>query len=101
MSEVSLTSSVRVGLQTWLAAVTLFMASFVYALVATTSSYQSNPGDGVDVFLAGALPGLVVILVLWLMSPMRFPRMLRAQMVGAVLAAPTIVALLALSLGKR
>jgi hypothetical protein len=73
---------------TWLLA-----ASFFYAGAATALSPHKVPGtEIVDVFIAGALPGLLMTLVLWVARPGLFDRRLRRRLIGISLAGSAVVA---------
>ena len=73
---------------TWLLA-----ASFFYAGAATALSPHKVPGtEIVDVFIAGALPGLLLTLVLWVARPGVFDRRLRRRLIGVSLSGSALVA---------
>jgi TRAP-type C4-dicarboxylate transport system permease large subunit len=48
--------------------------------------------DIIDVFIAGALPGLLLTLVLWVARPGVFDRRLRRRLIGVSLAGSAVVA---------
>ena len=71
----------------------LLAASFFYVAAATTLLPHKLPAtDIIDVFIAGALPGLLMTLVLWVARPGVFDRRLRRRLIGLSLAGSAVVA---------
>ena len=71
----------------------LLAASVLYAAAATTLLPHKLPAtDIIDVFIAGALPGLLMILVLWAARPGVFDRRLRRRLIGISLVGSAMVA---------
>ena len=71
----------------------LLAASFFYAAAATALLPHKLPAtDIVDVFIAGALPGLLMTLVLWVARPGVFDRRLRRRLIGISLVGSAVVA---------
>jgi hypothetical protein len=71
----------------------LLTASMFYAAAATALPSHTLPApEIVDVFFAGAVPGLLVILVLWAARPGLFDRRLRRRLIGVSLAGSAVVA---------
>ena len=71
----------------------LLAASVLYAAAATTLLPHKLPAtDIIDVFIAGALPGLLMTLVLWVARPGVFDRRLRRRLIGVSLAGSAVVA---------
>ncbi len=71
----------------------LLVASIFYA-GATTGllPHKLLATEIVDVFIAGALPGLLMTLVLWVARPGVFDRRLRRRLIGVSLAGSAVVA---------
>ena len=73
----------------------LLVLSLAYALAATaTLPHRLSLADAISVFLAGAIPGLLVTSLLWLAQPGLFGPALRRRVVGVSLSGATGVALL-------
>ncbi len=71
----------------------LLAASFPYALTATAAlPHRLSLTDAATVFSAGATPGLLVVLLLWMARPQTFDRPLRQAMVVVTLAGAALVA---------
>jgi hypothetical protein len=71
----------------------LLAASVLYAAAATTLLPHKLPAtDIIDVFIAGALPGLLMILVLWAARPGVVDRRLRRRLIGISLVGSAVVA---------
>ncbi len=72
----------------------LLAASFFYAAAATALLPQKVPAtDIIDVFIAGALPGTLLTLVLWWVArPGLFDRRVRRRLIGVSLAGSAVVA---------
>ena len=71
----------------------LLAASVLYAAAATTLLPHKLPAtDIIDVFIAGALPGLLMTLVLWVARPGVFDRRLRRRLIGISLVGSAVVA---------
>jgi hypothetical protein len=71
----------------------LMTASILYAAAATALLPHKLPAtDIVDVFIAGALPGLLMTLVLWVARPGVFDRRLRRRLIGVSMAGSAVVA---------
>jgi hypothetical protein len=71
----------------------LLAASFFYAATATALPPLKVPAtDIVDVFIAGAFPGLLVTVVLWVARPGVLDRRLRRRLIGVSLAGSAVVA---------
>ena len=85
--------------RTRLAAMSLASASILYAAAAAAwLPHTLALGDAIDVFTAGALPGLLVTVLLWSIRPGAFERRHRLLCVGISLSAPAAVALAPLAL---
>jgi hypothetical protein len=75
----------------------LVVASLVYALAGVNFvSHLAPSAECMTVFIAGAAPGLLVILTLWIARPVNFGRSLRLALVAAVLSGAAFVSLLPL-----
>jgi hypothetical protein len=75
----------------------LLALSFAYALAATmTLPHRLALVDAIGVFLAGAIPGLLVTLLLWMARPGVFGSALRRRVIGASLTGAMGVAALSL-----
>jgi hypothetical protein len=75
----------------------LLMAAIVYAGIAATWRPQElQPTEVFDVFIAGALSGLLLVLILWKARPHLFDRCLRRRLVVFSLCAAAMVASLPL-----
>jgi hypothetical protein len=71
----------------------LLAASVLYAAAATTLLPHKLPAtDIIDVFIAGALPGLFMTLVLWAARPGVVDRRLRRRLIGITLVGSAVVA---------
>ena len=71
----------------------LLTASIFYAGAATALPPHTLPAtEIVDVFIAGAFPGLLVTLVLWVARPDLFDRRLRRRLIGISLVGSAVVA---------
>jgi hypothetical protein len=71
----------------------LLAASFFYVAAATALLPQKVPAtDIIDVFIAGALPGTLLTLVLWVARPGLFDRRVRRRLIGVSLAGSAVVA---------
>jgi hypothetical protein len=71
----------------------LLAASFFYVAAATTLLPHKLPAtDIIDVFIAGALPGLLMTLVLWLARPGVLDGRLRRRLIGVSLSGSALVA---------
>ncbi len=71
----------------------LLAASVLYAAAATTLLPHKLPAtDIIDVFIAGALPGLLMTLVLWVARPGVLDRRLRRRLIGVSLSGSALVA---------
>jgi hypothetical protein len=80
-------------------AVCLVAGALAYALVATAFlPHRLSLADAVDVFAAGAVPGLVVTLLLWMVRPGTFKLGVRTTLVGMSLTGAASVAALPLIL---
>lgn len=94
------TAAPRAGLssrRTRLAAGGLLAASVAYALAATPLlPHRLALADAADVFIAGAVPGLRVTLLLWMARPRTFGRPLWHILVGLSVFGAASVALLSL-----
>ena len=79
----------------------LIGASILYAAAAAAwLPHTLALGDAIDVFTAGALPGLLVTVLLWSIRPGAFERRHRLLCVGISLSAPAAVALASLALAS-
>ena len=77
-----------------LVATCLLFASIIYILgVTVLPPHGMRLGDAVDVFTAGAVPGVLVTLLLWLARPDTFDRRLRQMLIGVSLFASVLTAL--------
>ena len=75
----------------------LLALSLTYALAATaTLPHRLSLADACSVFLAGAIPGLLVTSLLWMAHPGLFGPVLRRRVIGVSLSAAMGVALLTL-----
>ncbi len=75
----------------------LLAASVAYALAATALlPHRLALTDAADVFIAGAVPGLLVTLLLWMARPRTFDRRPRRILAGLSVSAAAAVALLSL-----
>jgi hypothetical protein len=71
----------------------LLVASIVYAGATTALlPHKLLATEVVDVFIAGAFPGLLVTVVLWVARPGVFDRRLRRRLIGVSLAGSAVVA---------
>jgi hypothetical protein len=71
----------------------LLAASFFYVAAATTLLPHKLPAtDIIDVFIAGALPGLLMTLVLWVARPGVLDRRLCRRLIGVSLSGSALVA---------
>jgi hypothetical protein len=71
----------------------LLVASIVYAGATTELlPHKLLATEIVDVFIAGAFPGLLVTVVLWVARPGVFDRRLRRRLIGVSLAGSAVVA---------
>ena len=94
-SEISVIHSARIVPDRLARAVAgwLLAASFFYAATATTLLPHKLPAtDIIDVFIAGALPGLLMTLVLWAARPGVVDRRLRRRLIGITLVGSAVVA---------
>jgi hypothetical protein len=75
----------------------LLAASVLYSL-ATTAFLPpvTDASAAIDVFLAAALPGLIVVMLLWAARPAAFPKRRRRGLVAAALLASAAAAALPL-----
>jgi len=77
----------------------LLTASISYAGAATALPPHELPApEIIDVFVAGALPGLLLTLTLWVARPGVFTRRLRRQLIGVSLAGSALVATVPLTI---
>lgn len=76
------------------AAALVVLAALVYAVVAAAPGHSGVGSGALDVFLAGAVPGVLATLILWMSRPARFGRGLRSRMIAISLVAPAVVAYL-------
>ena len=75
----------------------LLVTSVFYAGVAATWLPRAiPPTEGLDVFIAGALPGLLLVLLLWISHPDLLDRRLRRRLIALTLCGAAIVASLPL-----
>jgi hypothetical protein len=75
----------------------LLALSLAYALTATaTLPHRLSLADAISVFLAGAIPGLLVTVLLWMAHPGLFGPALRRRVLGVSLSGAMGVALLTL-----
>jgi len=71
----------------------LLAASVLYSTSATALlPHKLLATEIVDVFIAGAFPGLLVTVVLWVARPGVFDRRLRRRLIGVSLAGSAVVA---------
>lgn len=77
----------------------LLLASAGYVLVAAASAPHRPASEAAAVFIAGAVPGLLVTLLLWLARPHAMSRPLRRAAVGVTLAGSALAAALTHALG--
>ena len=77
----------------------LLLASVLY-IVASTAVLPRipNPSAAIDVFLAAAFPGLMVIMLLWAARPTAYPQRRRRALVAVTLLAAVTAAILPLLL---
>ena len=98
-SEASGPSSETSGRRARASALTLLVLSVAYALAASASlPHRLALGDAIGVFLAGAVPGLVLTLMLWMAQPGLFVQALRRRMIAVSLSGALCVAMLSLVL---
>ena len=75
----------------------LLATSVFYAgIAATRLTGAIPPTEGLDVFIAGALPGLLLVLLLWISRPDLLDRRLRRRLIAISLGGAAIVASLPL-----
>jgi hypothetical protein len=71
----------------------LLAASFFYVAAATALlPHKLLAPEIIDVFIAGALPGLLLTLVLWVARPGVFDRRLRRRLIDVSLSGSALVA---------
>ncbi len=71
----------------------LLAASIFYAGATTALQPHALPATEIaDVFIAGACPGLLVTIVLWVARPGVFDRRLRRRLIGVSLVGSAVVA---------
>ena len=71
----------------------LLAASIFYAGATTALQPHALPATEIaDVFIAGACPGLLVTIVLWVARPGLFDRRLRRRLIGVSMAGSAVVA---------
>lgn len=81
--------------RTRLASRLVVAASVVYALIAGACLPHRLPlADALQVFFAGAIPGLVATLLFWLVRPDAFDARRRRTLIAVILAGAASVALL-------
>jgi len=71
----------------------LLVAAILYAGIAATWRPQElQPNEVFGVFVAGAIAGLLLVLILWIARPHLFDRRLRRRLVAVSLCAAAMVA---------
>jgi hypothetical protein len=83
------------GVAGWLIAASILYAAAAPALL----PHKRLAIEIVDVFVAGALPGLLMTLVLWVARPGLFDRRLRRRLIGISLVGSAVVATIPLMTG--
>jgi len=99
-SEAPARAVARSGRRLALVSCVLVVASIAYALAAMLLPHRPTPSACAGTFIAGAVPGLLVTLLLWLARPGTVDRKLRRLLVGVTMSGAAAVALLPLLLPR-
>jgi quinol-cytochrome oxidoreductase complex cytochrome b subunit len=79
----------------------LLMAAILYAGIAATCSPQElQPNEVFGVFFTGAMAGLLLVLISWIIGPHLLDRRVRRRLVAVSLCAAAMVASLPLLIGE-